>query len=47
MGHTSTAMSDDYTHTPADTKQKAVDTLQCSEIICLNDHNSGRVQSPP
>jgi hypothetical protein len=27
MGHTSTAMTDDHTHTPADTKQKAVDTL--------------------
>lgn len=27
MGHTSTAMTDDYTHMPADTRQRAVDTL--------------------
>jgi integrase len=27
MGHTSTAMTDDYTHTPAETRQRAVDTL--------------------
>lgn len=27
MGHTSTAMTDDYTHTPEETRQRAVDEL--------------------